>query len=402
MDGCSLQHVFRSGMEAFSKRRALHPRESTAARCISGCYTVEMGAHSVLCPNGDYEALQFHACRHRSCPRCADAARSTWIDAQMQRLLPCAHFHTVFTVPHSLLALWERNRAWFTRLLFDSARACLLQLLADPRHLGATPGILMSLHTWGRTLSHHPHVHCLVTAGGLDSDGAWRATRPGWLLPVKPLQILFRGKLLDGLWRSLEQAQLQLPQWTTAQTWQQQIKSLYRKHFNVEIRPPYEHGRGVVLYLAKYAKGGPLPADRPLYLRNGRLRMPYTDHRDGRSKILELELNEFISRVLWHAPPRGVHTTRHAGLYSIALRGQHALAASALSGITPPAQWPKPSPPAITEPARQPTARMRCPNCQGPLLRTAFIHPRTSQTPRPAHQNGGISLHRPYAPTGPP
>ena len=397
---CTLQQIFDSGFDEFARGRQLHSRETRAARCIRGCYTAAMGAHTDSCLNGDYERLQFHACRHRSCPRCAEAARVAWIDAQMQRLLPCPHFHTVFTVPHSLLALWERNRSWFIKQLFDCARLSLLQLLADPRHLGATPGLLLSLHTWGRDLSHHPHVHCLVSAGGLDEHGQWRCTRPGWLLPVRPLQKLFRGKLLDALWQALSQHHLALPPWTTELSWKHQIKRLYRAHWNVEIRPPYEHGRGVVLYLARYAKGGPLPADRPLELHHGHVAFDYVDHRSTLTRTLRLQQREFISRVLWHAAPRGVHTTRHAGLYSSSWRAQHQLALAALSQRScATLTWPRtPPPPSAATKSRS----NRCPSCGGPLVRTSYFRPEPLASAPATHHRGEITLCVAITATGPP
>jgi Putative transposase/Transposase zinc-binding domain len=398
--GCSLQEVFEAGFDSYARERSLHARELRAARCIRGCYTAAMGGHIESCPAGDYEHRQYHACRHRSCPRCAEAARVKWIDAELQRLLPCAHFHVVFTLPHSLLALWERNRAWFIKRLFDSARESLLQLLADPRRLGALPGLLMSLHTWGRNLSHHPHVHCLVSAGGLDERGQWRSTKPGWLVPVRPLQKLYRGKLLDAVWRALQARELSLPPWTTEDDWRTQIKRLYRSHWNVEIAPPYEHGRGVVLYLARYAKGGPLPADRPLRRRRQQVEFDYTDHRDGRAKTLRLAQDAFIARVLWHAPPRGVHTTRHAGLYSTSARAQHAVAAAALAAAScTPNAWPRPSPAASPSAAAKPPRR--CPNCGGPLLRAGYFRPSRPDACH-MHQEGEISLSVPVRATGPP
>jgi len=393
--GRTLQDVFESSLDEYTRGRDLHPREWRAANCIRYCYTASMGSHTDSCLAGDYSKLQFHACRHRSCPRCADSARVAWIDAELQRLLPCAHFHVVFTWPHSLLALWERNRAWCIKLLFDCARRSLLQLLADPRHLGALPGLLMSLHTWGRTLSHHPHLHCLVTAGGLDAQQRWLSTRPGWLLPLQPLKTLFRGKLLDALWNALEAGRLELPGWTDKQCWQRQIKQLYRKHWNLEIRAPYDSGRGVVLYLARYAKGGPLPASRPLRMHSAHVLFDYADHRDGRTKTLKLQTQEFVSRVLWHAPPRGVHTTRHAGLYSSSHQEQHRLASSALSAAPATPPWPRPTASAA---AQQPSRR--CPNCRGPLVRVAWSA-RRLMAPASVHRTGEISLsHALRATTG--
>jgi Putative transposase/Transposase zinc-binding domain len=382
----TLQDVFELGLDEFCRGRELHPREWRAASAIRYCYTPAMGSHTEGCLAGDYSKQFFHACRHRSCPRCSDAARATWIDAELQRLLPCSHFHVVFTWPHSLLALWERNRAWCTKLLFDCARQSLLELLADPRHLGAVPGLLMSLHTWGRTLSHHPHLHTLVTAGGLDSQQQWLNTKPGWLLPLRPLKQLFRGKLLDALWQALDHQRLDLPAWTNKDSWQQQIKRLYRKHWNLEIRPPYDSGRGVVLYLARYAKGGPLPANRPLRTHSAHVYFDYSDHRDGSTKTLKLQTQEFISRVLWHASPRGVHTTRHAGLYSSSQRELRQLAATELSAAQPIQPWPRPS----KAPTASPATR-RCPNCHGPLLRLASS-PRRIPRSHGMHQRGEISL----------
>ena len=390
---CSLQEVFQQGFEAFARGRRLHARELRAAEAIAGCYTEAMGSHTVACLGGDFSKVQFHACRHRSCPRCADAARNAWIDAEMARLLPCPHFHTVFTIPHSLLPLWALNRTWFINALFDACRQSLLQLLADPRHLGAEPGILMSLHTWGRNLCHHPHIHCLVSAGGIDPDGRWRSCSPHWLAPVQALKALFRGKLLDALWHALPD--LQLPPGSDVSTWQRQIKRLYRKPFNVEIRPPYEHGRGVVLYLARYAKGGPVPLQRPLRLRDGFVLFPYTDHRSQRQQTLPLPLPEFISRILWHAPPRGVHTTRHAGLYTSAHRLQHSQAQIDLNKLQP-QPWPRPAPaPSAPRPP------LPCPRCCGPLLRVAY-RPRLPSRWMTTHLNGEFSLPRAPHSTGPP
>jgi hypothetical protein len=391
----SLQQIFDAHFDAYAASHRLAPREARAARCIRGCFTEAMGAHVLTCPAGHYERVQPHACRHRSCPRCAQAARARWVDAEFDRLLPCAHFHVVFTLPHELLALWEFNRSALAQLLFDCARSSLLALLADERHLGATPGLLMALHTWGRTLSRHPHVHCLVSAGGLDAAGAWRATRAGWLLPLEPLRRLFRGKLLGALWARLRNAQLALPSTTDARAWRNTIRMLWRRHFNVQICPPYDHGRGVVLYLARYAKGGPLPAERRLQLVSGSVRLDYTDHRDARTKTLVLDPDEFIARVLWHAAPRGSHTTRHAGLYSSSRAAQHRAARIALLDHSTHDRWPRTSPPHASPPAL-------CPVCRSTLQR--MQRQRSSGLSKsPMHQYGefyGAPRLQPSSPTG--
>ena len=367
---CSLQDVFTEHFDAYAEQRSLHPRESTAAQCIRNCYTAACGSHSLVCPQGHFSHEQFHACGHRSCPRCAPVSRAAWIDAELGRLLPCPHFHVVFTLPHELLTLWEFNREVFIRVLFDSVRLTLLELLADPRHLGATPGLLLALHTWGRNLSHHPHVHALVSAGGLTPDLRWRSTRAGFLLPLKPLRRLFAGKLLAALRSPLDMGELRLPPLQDPAHWSRLLHSLYRKHWNIQINPPYDSGRSVTLYLARYAKGGPLPRQRALFMNSTSVSFEYTDHRDSRSKWLSLKPDAFIARVLWHAPPKGVHTVRHAGLYAAAAKRHHRLALIALSL---PASSDSPAPTSLPRfNAPEPSSAPLCPVCYTPLGRSVL------------------------------
>lgn len=388
----TLQDVLAAHYDDYARGKRMHPREARAAQCILRCYTPAAGSHVDSCPHGHVCDEVFHACHHRSCPRCADRPRRQWADAELQRLLPCPHFHCVFTLPHELLPLWELNRESMIELLITAVRSTLLRLLRDPRHLGATPGLLLSLHTWGRNLSHHPHVHALVTAGGLRADGSWLATRAGFLLPLPPVRKLFCGLLLAGLTERLNDGALHLPGSLSAPPhWRQLVRALYRKHWNVQINAPYASGRSVTLYLARYAVGGPLPKDRDLTLRDGRVAFDYTDHRDGLRKRINLSANEFIDRILWHAPPKGVHTIRHAGLYAAACREHHrrALVALALPAHLPPHDIDSPPPP--PKPAAVPG---QCIVCGAPLRRQFF---------RPAQAVNQISfLYGAYRRSAPP
>ena len=385
---CSMQDIFNSHFASYAKSlsRPVHHRESHAAWCIGNCGNGAFGTQTLACPEGHFEVDQHRSCRHRSCPRCSARPRQLWIDSQLARLLPCPHFHVVFTLPHELLPLWSFNRAAMAALLFDCVRDCLLQLMADPKRLGVRPGLLMALHTWGRNLSQHPHVHCLLSAGGIDQLGLWKPGCAGFLLPLKPLQMLFRGKFLARLKALLiaqnHAQQLRLPTEQGLPVWLATIDQLYRKHWNIEIQPPYDHARGVALYLARYVKGGPVPQDRALSLdAQGLVRMGYTDHRDGRAKTLCIHAHEFIARVLWHAPPKGLHTVRYGGLYSSAFPAQYQAARTALACPAQPAPRPTPDPcSAKTPPAPAPN----CPICQRPLL-TRFR--------RPTHQKRENSLN---------
>ena len=391
-----MQDIFREHYGAYEAAHRLHSRQTRAAVSISNCYTAQLGAHLLACPQGHFQEVQYHACRHRSCPRCAQQGVHDWAQAQLEQLLPCPHFHVIFTLPHELLRLWEFNRERLTQLLFDCVRLSLLELLHNPRHLGAMPGLLMSLHTWGRNLSHHPHVHCLLTAGGLDAQQQWRACRPGFAVPLKPLQMVFRGKLLGGLGQLLTEHGLSLPPTLHEAHWRQLIGRLYKEHWNIEIRPPYAHGRGVALYLSRYVKGGPLPKDRALDMRDdATVRFSYTDHRDGRIKTMCLSALEFIERVLWHAPPRGQHTVRRAGLYASAQRGHHQIARQLLQPPAMPSTSLPPSTEAPTPADACPHSSLppSCPQCQRPLVRLPW-----PPWPPGAHQLGEFSIPTPSPP----
>lgn len=383
---CTLQDIFVQHYPAYAAARTLHRRQQRAADSISKCYTPALGSHVLRCPEGHYERLQPHACRHRSCPRCVEPARSRWIDSQLLRLLPCSHFHTVFTVPHELLALWAFNRSQMTQLLFDCARSCLLDLMGDPARLGVLPGLLMTLHTWGRNLSYHPHLHCLVTAGGLDPHGRWKSSRSHVPISAVPLKRLFRGRFLGMLGQLLKHRSLALPAQMDTAYWRGVIRDLYRKDFNIQVGDVYEHGHGVALYLARYVKGGPLPKDRPLLLEDTTVRFTYTDHRDHRIKWMSLPVHQFIDRILWHAPPKGQHLTRHAGLYSTPYRDQHQLALQLLMQQPGPAQRRRQI--GLAMPAPLPPEAPTCPTCRVSLMRT--LRPRT-------HHAGESSL--PTAPS---
>jgi Putative transposase/Transposase zinc-binding domain len=383
----TLQEIFRQHLPAYAAGRALHPREARAAFCISNCFGPALGTHVLRCPSGHFQQIQPHACRHRSCPQCAESSRARWLDPLLDRLLPCPHNHAIFTLPHELLPLWAFNRAVLSSLFFDCVRQSLLTLLADPRRLGATPGLLMSLHTWGRNLSHHPHIHCLVTAGGLSPDGRWLASPDPRLLPFAPLRALLRGKFLGCLNAMLRSKQLELPPCQDTGYWYSVNRLLYRKHWALEILPAYPHGKGVALYLAHYAKGGPIPKDRPLDCVDGQVRMSYTSHRDQARHTLALPVHEFIARVLWHAPAPGVHTTRYAGLYCSAHSALRRNANEQLLSSLPPRHWPRPSTP--LKPYSTVASPTCCPVCSRPLLRL---------TDQPVKRQDGISLYRPIPP----
>lgn len=377
------QWLVRERWGAYEAAVAVSDRERRAAHAIAVCGTRELGAHVLSCPSGQYEQLQFHACRHRSCARCAAVARQRWAEQELARLLPGPHHHVVYTLPHELLPLWSCNRAEMTALLMRSAQSSLLQVLGDERYLGALPGIVQSLHTWGRTLSQHPHVHCLVSAGGIDEAGRWRECRPGWFAPVQALRSRYKAALLAGIGQGLAHG-WRLPEGTDHEHWRGVLRRLWRhRHWNIEIGQRYEHGRGVVLYLARYAKGCPLPRTRLLRYEDDHVTFDYRDHRDGKTKTLRLAATEFMRRLMWHVPAPRQHTTRHAGLYNSNAKPQYAQAREQLQQSQ--SSWPRPQP----KQPQQAKPPVQCPHCGLAMLRTRRLEGLKKQLGR--HQRGANS-----------
>jgi Putative transposase/Transposase zinc-binding domain len=311
----TLQAIFRDSFSGFSLSRAIPDHHRKAARSIIECRTAALGGHIQRCPGGHVEEVRYHSCRHRSCPQCSQLARERWLERQKARLLACDHFHVIFTIAQELHQLWWLNSRLLIEILFQSARDTLFELLRDERHLGAVPGVMISLHTWGRTLSLHPHVHCLVSGGGLSPSGQWVCVSNGYLLPVRVVRIIFRGKILAALGKALEQGRLVLPQEMTEQKLKNLLNQLGRKKWNVCIRERYSHGAGVITYLARYVRGGAISNGRLSSADEREVSFRYQDHRDGKVKPMILSSEEFVQRVLWHVPQKGMQVIRHYGLY---------------------------------------------------------------------------------------
>lgn len=310
-----IQNIFKSTYPKLIKKK--HPiKDHKAIRALMHCQTEEQGYHFLSCPQGHESQKQLHSCRHRSCPICADKARHDWIEKQKERLLNCPHHHIVFTLPHEYIPLWLYNRKWMTQHFFKACRDTLMTLLEDKRYLGATPGILMALHTWGRQLTMHPHIHCLVTSGGMNASEQWHPSSNNFLLPIRVVKSLFRGKMQSYIKEAFFKKEIVLPTEWDGVSFLKTHRNLYKKQWSIGIQEKYAHGQGVMLYLARYMKGGPINPKQITQCTSKKIVFHYKDHRDKKIKKLSLTIVEFTRRILWHVPEPNVHVVRHYGLYA--------------------------------------------------------------------------------------
>ncbi|MEZ4339077.1 MAG: transposase [Sandaracinaceae bacterium] len=232
-----------AGVLRLEQRRAL--------RAMTLCRTADLGGHLDVCHDCGHERPSYNSCRNRHCPKCQAGAQHRWLEARRERLLPVHYFHVVFTVPAELRALFRRERRLLCGLLMRTAAATLQDVADDERLLGAQLGITAVLHTWSRDLSWHPHVHCVVTGGGLRPDGTWRSTRPGFLFPVRVLGRVFRGKLLASLERLRTSGRLELEE-EDPEAWSKLRNRLYAKDWIVYAKRPFAGVDSVYAYLGRY------------------------------------------------------------------------------------------------------------------------------------------------------
>jgi hypothetical protein len=293
--------------------------ERRALRDISVCRTGALGGHRDVCGRCGHERTVYNSCRNRHCPKCQALRQARWVAARMQRALPVRHFHVVFTLPGELRPLVREFKILLLDLLFAAASETLLQLGHDPQRLGGQLGVTSVVHTWGRNLIFHPHLHCIVTGGGLGADGAWVNSLERYLLPVKVLGMKFRGKFLEGLTRLYEEGKL-APNPRAPQTAADLVKptafarlknELYEKSWVVYAKTPFRKPDALFRYLGLYTHRVAISNHRLVHV---------DDHevvfRTRGKQVYRLTPLEFMRRFLEHVLPRGFVKIRHFGLYA--------------------------------------------------------------------------------------
>lgn len=374
---CSLRGIFQAHFADYARTRRLPLHHHRAAFLLGHCRSAALGGHVQGCPDGHVTRIWYNSCRHRACPQCAQLQTERWLAGQRARLLPCAHHHLIFTLPHDLNALWRYNRVAFADRLFRAVRDTLAELLGDEKYLGAEPGYSLALHTWGRALNLHPHIHALVSDGGLTAAG-WQRPRGSCFLPARVVMALFRGKLLAALRHGLATGVLTpVPDRSLAQH-SALLTRLGRVKWNVHLRTRYAHGNGVLAYLARYVRGGPLKnsqlvgaAPRIIY----RYR-PHDDAGGPRRQQLVLSPAAFLDRLLAHVPPPRQQQVRHYGLYAHTRGAERERARQALGAPSPPAPVAPLTWQAYYARLAHGADIVRCPHCHRPLVRLSRFEAR--------------------------
>ena len=378
-------HLLRAHGDDFVQAHADHlcGVQRRALQDLAVCRTAALGGHAQACLGCGEVTIAYNSCRNRHCPKCQAGVRARWLQRERGWLLPVDYHHVVFTLPQPLRPLVLGNPAACYGLLFHSAWATLREVASDPRYLGAELGAVAVLHTWGQTLSHHPHLHWVVTGGGLacsvdavvDALPRWVACRPGFFLPVRVLSAVFRRHYLAGL-RALHArgglrlggSVAELADTAAFAAWLQPVSTC---DWVVHSKPPVHGDADIVLkYLARYVHRVAMANSRLLDLSKGQVTFTYKDYaRGGQQREMTLTADEFLRRFVQHILPRGFVKVRHYGLLSNRGGAEKLTRCRYLLAVVPVPQ-DAPAAAAGAGAATAPAAARRCPRCGGELIVT--------------------------------
>jgi hypothetical protein len=368
---------------------------------IERCRTAALGGHVAACERCEHRQIAYNSCRNRHCPKCQGAAAKAWLAAREAELLPVPYYHLVFTLPAVIADIAWQNKAVVYDLLFKAASETLLTIAADPRHLGARIGITAVLHTWGSTLTHHPHLHIIVPGGGLSPDGTrWVSCRPGFFLPVRVLSTLFRRLMLEKLTEAHAAGRLvffgALASLASGRAFTAFLAPLKKTKWFVYSKRPFAGPQAVLAYLSRYTHRVAIANSRLIALDDAGVRFRWKDYRaDGRARLKTMTLAppEFIRRFLLHVLPAGYHRIRHYGLFANGQRRDMiGRARQLLDAATPEAAATKRTDNNDEAGETAPTPTQRCPCCGGRMIVVETFAAGTAPRHRPSAQIAAIRI----------
>ena len=323
--------------ESYITRNHIMGQEKGLVHLLSMCRTQAMGSHFERCYQCSYLGKAFNSCRNRHCTTCQQKDKLQWMDKRMQELLPIGYYHLVFTIPHELNPLCLGNKKVMYEILFKAASKTILELSRDTKHLGADTGLITVLHTWGQNMMEHPHLHCIMPAGGLGFD------KQHWVHPnkkndffiyVKVISRMFRGKYLDLLKKAYANGELNFKGSLALIAGKAKFNALgnmlYAKEWVVNIQAPFGKPEKVLEYLSRYVFRVAITDRRIIEVKDGKVRFHWKDYRTGGFREMKLDIDEFIRRYLLHVLPRGFFKVRYYGIFSSRYRKQNIETARAL------------------------------------------------------------------------
>ena len=318
-----LADIIREYGPSYIKVHPLPCRVLKVINSIARCRTSSLGGHLSRCESCGYQQPFYNSCRNRHCPKCGSLARERWLMSRKEHVLPIAYFHTVFTIPDTLNHLTLHNQRVIYNILFRAGSETLITLGKDDKHLGARIGVIATLHTWGQNLTDHPHLHCIVTGGGLSKDEkGWKYPKKlknsdSFFVHVNVLSDLFKKKFMAYLQEAYDRGDLtrkELPYFKSESKFRKFKNDLYKKKWITYCKEPFSGAESVLEYLGRYIYRVAISNKRLIKLENGKVMFRWRDYRDGKEKVMHLDAFEFIRRFLLHVLPKGFFKVRYYGI----------------------------------------------------------------------------------------
>lgn len=313
----NIQQIFQYGWDSYCDSFPPTPVQYKAASSLMRCKSASMGCNISICENCGHQEIHFNSCRNRNCPNCQAILNEVWIDSRKSEVIDTPYFHVVFTVPSELNALIYANQSLLYSLLHKCSSETLLELASDKKYLGATPGIIQVLHTWGQTLNFHPHIHCIVTGGGLGKDGNLRISGPDFFIPVKVLGRKFRGKFLFYLQQLFQEKKLLFSascmKLRNSYEWDGFRNALYAKDWCPYIKETFNGFGNAIEYLGRYTHRIAITNARIQSVSEESVTFSAKNYKTGRTEAVSVSCMEFIRRFMMHVLPSGFQKIRYYG-----------------------------------------------------------------------------------------
>ena len=310
-----VQDIIKKYGEEYKEKHKIMPHIAKTMGAIEKCRTEKLGYHEDVCDECGYRKISYNSCRNRHCPKCQSIARAKWVEEREAEILNVKYFHVVMTIPSELYMIAYQNQSKVYKILFKATAETLEELARDKKYLGAEIGFMEVLHTWGQTLVYHPHIHCIVPAGGIDKIGKWRNSRKKFFIPVKVLSRKFRGKFLYYLKKEKLEFYGKNEYLNNKQNFDELMSKMYNKEWISYCKPPFENAKSVIKYLGRYTHRVAISNERILREENGEVTFKYRDYKDNnKMKEMTVKAEEFIRRFLMHILPPGFMKIRHYGL----------------------------------------------------------------------------------------
>ena len=312
-----LQDIIKAHRDSYLRNHRVSYQQQKVMNAVENCRTAALGAHIDKCDECEFERISYNSCRNRHCPKCQTFAKEEWLEKQRGNLLDIQYFHAVFTVPDALHTVFMQNQVLMYNLLFAAVSETIMELCADKKYLGAKPGVTAILHTWGQNLNYHPHLHCVITGGGLTEINQWVNSREKFFIPIRVLSKKFRGKFLHYLNKEKLSFYGGAEYLKDSRNFSDFVKALYKKDWITYCKQPFGNAQKVIDYLGRYTHRVALSNNRIVGMNDGKVSFNWRDYKDGNKlKLMNLPADEFIRRFLLHVLPAGFRKIRHFGIFA--------------------------------------------------------------------------------------